>query len=573
MNGDLENPDDWETYAGAFETIAGWNDELFAAGTEEELFRTVIEIALEELDLSTATVYRFDETAAKLRPEATSRESAEPVSPGENPIWEAFRNGTTAVCDEDGTAKEENGSGYRIVVPLGHNSVLIAKGAERPEEAGDVVAIVRTLCITANATLERIQYDAQLRERDRELRQRERTLERTERIQETYRSVTQAAIAADTRDELDTAICERFVENDVVEFAWVGTIDRTDGTLSPRAWAGAERGYLERTPIDLDTSEELSAQAVRDNRVRVLDNVASGAGDERWRSAALERGFRSVMAIPIFDDDILYGVLTAYADRPNAFEGAAELAGDTGHLIGHAITKIQCQDGLSAHTLTELDVEITAPVCFFVRFVRETETEVSFEAMSPAEDGSVWVFVRAEDPELLVEYAERSVAVSDVERLRGDTETNIVRGRFDDSFIGSFLSRYGISLESASATPEEVRLTVSIPPSMTPRQALEIIDSEYPGATLLAKRENRQRDGGFLTSRLSLLDRLTDRQREIVERAYREGYFETPKQTTGKSLASSMDISTSAFHNHLRAAESELFSWLFDSGPDSATNS
>jgi predicted DNA binding protein len=61
-----------------------------------------------------------------------------------------------------------------------------------------------------------------------------------------------------------------------------------------------------------------------------------------------------------------------------------------------------------------------------------------------------------------------------------------------------------------------------------------------------------------------VFDRLTDRQREIVERAYRAGYFETPKQATGEALAAEMDISTSAFHNHLRAAESELFSWLFD---------
>ena len=566
MSGRFEDPSDWEAYAEAFETIADWNDELFAAETARRLFRTVIDVALEDLGLSTATIYCFDEETAELHPEATSMGSVEPIPPGSNPVWEAFRNGTTAVCGGKKTAECDDGTdGYRLAVPLGEDCVLTASGRARTGEASDVVAVVRALCITANSTLERIRYEARRQERKQELKQRAGRIERTERIRETCRNVSQAAVSADTRDELDTTVCDRLIENEVVEFAWIGELDRSNGTLSSRAWAGAEQGYLERTPIDLGDSEEPSVSAVGDNEVCIVDNIASGAGDKRWRSEALERGFRSVIAVPLLDDGIRHGVITVYGDRPNAFDGATEIATGLGNLIGHAITKIQCQDGLLAHTATELDVEITAPACFFVRFVRETETGVFFEAMSPTEDGSTRVFVGAEKPELLVKHADRAVAVKSVDRIESGTGTNIVRSQFDDSFIGSFLSRHGITLRSASATPEEVRITVSIPPSMTPRQALETIDSEYSGATLLAIREKQERNDGPVTSRLSLLDRLTDRQREVVERAYREGYFETPKKTTGESLASSMEVSTSAFHNHLRAAEAELFSWLFDS--------
>ena len=569
MNGRFEDPSDWQTSASAFEAVADWNDELFASETVQELFRTVIDITLEDLGLSTATAYCFDEAAAKLRPETTSMGAVDSVPPGESPVWKAFRDGTTVVCGGDDAMEcGDETDRYRLAVPLGEDCVLTASGRARTGEASDVVAVLRALCITAGSTLERIRYEARLQEREQELKQRARRIERTERIRETCRNVTQATISADTRNELDATVCDRLIENEIVEFAWIGELDRSNGTLSSRAWAGAEQGYLERTPIDLGDSEEPSISAVRDNEVYVVDNIASGAGDERWHSKALERGLRSVIAIPLLDGGVRHGVLTVYGARPNAFDEATEIAADLGNLIGQTITKIQCQDGLLAHTATELDVEITAPACFFVRFVRETETGVFFEAMSPAEDGSTRVFVRAENPELLIEHADRAVAVEAVDRLENGTETNIVRSRFDDSFIGSFLSRHGITLRSASATPEEVRITVSIPPSMTPRQALEVIDSEYPGATLLAIREKQKRNDGPVTSRLSLLDRLTDRQREVVERAYRAGYFETPKRTTGKSLASSMDVSTSAFHNHLRAAEAELFSWLFDSDPE-----
>jgi predicted DNA binding protein/GAF domain-containing protein len=561
MSGRFGNAPDWGGYTEAFEIVAGWNGELLGSETEAELFRRVLDIALEDLQLSTVTIYRFDEEAATLRPAATSMAAADPVSPGDNPVWEAFRNETPTVFERD-RSETDGESEYQFAVPLGEDCVLVAGGGERLDD-GEIVEIVRTLCLVAESVLTGTQYERQLRECDRELTRRRREIERIEKITETYRDVAQAAVLADTSEDLNRGICDRLVENDVVEFAWIGELDRTSEEITPREWAGSERGFLEHAPIDLDAPDEPTARAARSNDVTVIENLASGSGDDHRRSEALERGFRSVMAIPLSHDGILHGVVTIYADRSDAFEGATEPANEIGSLVGHAITAIRCQNGLLSHTSTELDVEITAPACFFARFVRETETSVSFEAMSPAEDGSVVVFVRAEDPGLLVQYAEKAVAVGSVERFECDADEDIVKGRFDDSFIGSFLSTYGITLESASATPEEVRITVSIPPGMTARQALDIVNSEYPNSVLLAKRERQRAAEGPIASRNSLLDQLTDRQREVVEHAYREGYFETPKQVTGESLAASMDISASAFHNHLRSAEAELFSWLF----------
>ncbi len=561
---------DGEVCRGAFGTVCGWKDRLSAAETEPELFRTVVEIALEDLQLSTVTVFYLDEGAATLRPEATSEEAVDPVSPGEHPIWGPFKSGAATVFDGAGSGtgiETDDELGYQFAVPFGKNGVIAAGGAERPDDDG-VVEAVRLLCVMAESALAQIQYKTQLREHDRALEQQTRQIQRTERITETYRRVIRATISADTQSELDTAICDGILENDIVEFVWIGELNRAKEEIAPREWAGSEQGYLENAPFKLDGDGEPTVRAARDNGVSVVDNVAADHDHERWRSEALERGFRSVMAVPLSHDGILHGVVTIYADRPNAFEAATDLASETGGLIGYATTAIQRKNSLMTYTSTELDVRITAPACFFVRFIRETGTGISFEAMYPGNEGSVVVLARADAPELLFEYAEKAVTVESVELLEDGPGGDIVKGRFDNSFIGSFLSSHGIVLEGASATPEEVRITVSIPPQMSVRQALEIIDAEYPGSTLLAKRENQTRSEAPIASRLQLLERLTDRQREVVKRAYQEGYFETPKQATGESLAASMDLSASAFHNHLRNAEDELFTWLFDDGSE-----
>lgn len=65
MSGSFEDPSDWKAYAEAFELIADWNDELFAVETVRKLFGTVIDIALEDLRLSTVTIYCFDEETAE----------------------------------------------------------------------------------------------------------------------------------------------------------------------------------------------------------------------------------------------------------------------------------------------------------------------------------------------------------------------------------------------------------------------------------------------------------------------------------------------------------------------------
>ncbi|MFD1633984.1 helix-turn-helix domain-containing protein [Haloplanus ruber] len=58
--------------------------------------------------------------------------------------------------------------------------------------------------------------------------------------------------------------------------------------------------------------------------------------------------------------------------------------------------------------------------------------------------------------------------------------------------------------------------------------------------------------------------RLTDRQREVLERAHEMGYFERPKGANAGEVAAALDISRSTFSEHLGAAQSKLLDAILE---------
>lgn len=66
-----------------------------------------------------------------------------------------------------------------------------------------------------------------------------------------------------------------------------------------------------------------------------------------------------------------------------------------------------------------------------------------------------------------------------------------------------------------------------------------------------------------LAGRSRFIDRLTDRQLEVVRTAYHAGYFTSPRESTGEEIAAALDISSQAFYQHIRAAQRKLFEAAF----------
>ena len=61
--------------------------------------------------------------------------------------------------------------------------------------------------------------------------------------------------------------------------------------------------------------------------------------------------------------------------------------------------------------------------------------------------------------------------------------------------------------------------------------------------------------------------KLTARQLEVLQTAYRMGYFERPRRTNGTEVAAALDVDPSTFAEHLAAAERKLLGDALEDGP------
>ena len=171
-----------------------------------------------------------------------------------------------------------------------------------------------------------------------------------ERITTVMRDLNQALVHASTRAEIDRRVCEIISQSDPYLFAWIGDHDPESNTVTGRAAAGVEAGYLEQ--IEITTDETQTAQgptgaAIRTRTVQAMQNIPEDPAYDPWRDAALERGYRSSASVPLVYDGTLYGVLNIYADRVGAFEAnERELLAELGETIAYALDDVQVREEL-----------------------------------------------------------------------------------------------------------------------------------------------------------------------------------------------------------------------------------
>ena len=60
------------------------------------------------------------------------------------------------------------------------------------------------------------------------------------------------------------------------------------------------------------------------------------------------------------------------------------------------------------------------------------------------------------------------------------------------------------------------------------------------------------------------LDRLTERQQEVIQAAYDMGYYEVPRETSTAAVAAELEIDPSTVAEHLQRAERNLLSQFLD---------
>jgi len=209
------------------------------------------------------------------------------------------------------------------------------------------------------------------RRRERTLREQRDELETLDRVNRLIRDVDAALVGAETRDEIERAVCDRLADSGPYEFALVVAFE-DDRRFVPRAWADSGEEYVDEVfPVEPDRLEDsLGVRALQTGEIQVVANVEHDPSFEPWMGPPLRREFRALAVVPVRYGDQTDGVLAVYADRPDAFDEREQAAlAQLGETVGHAITAVERKeraDVLTAmHGATRelLHAETTDEVC------------------------------------------------------------------------------------------------------------------------------------------------------------------------------------------------------------------
>lgn len=176
-------------------------------------------------------------------------------------------------------------------------------------------------------------------------REREKVL-RLSRIQSVLSSINSLIVRSSDRGHLLDSACRIAVEQGNFGAAWIGMLDDSSGDLRTVAWSGLDIARLAGDAQALDECVRrgvgIVARAIAEKRAAFSNDLAADPKESltvRMR-AALDHGFRSLVALPLLVRQKAIGVMQLFAREPGVIDESelrllTEIAGDVSFALEH----------------------------------------------------------------------------------------------------------------------------------------------------------------------------------------------------------------------------------------------
>jgi len=174
-----------------------------------------------------------------------------------------------------------------------------------------------------------------------EIAERQRAEKALHRLNRELRAISdcnQALMRATDEQTLLNDVCRIVCDEAGYRMAWVGYPENDNAkTVRAVARAGAEDGYLASAGItwaDTEQGRGPSGTSIRSGKSDCIQDFTTDPKAAPWRDSALQRGYRSSIALPLKDEgENTFGILCIYSTEPKAFfpdevRLLEELAGD-----------------------------------------------------------------------------------------------------------------------------------------------------------------------------------------------------------------------------------------------------
>ena len=400
----------------------------------------------------------------------------------------------------------------------------------------------------------------------------ERALDRERRSKE---MLLQLVTSGSTRAEVGRHLCTQLVSEQGYVCAWVGMLDDRRGII-PLSTAGTT-AYIEAaidpgeqasessepTFVALSEDEFVTKSLTTSASVADSDHAASerrADEDARWTEYARQYGFETATAVPIRYDETTFGVLSVYGgesaridDRERSlFEEYAETLGYVFHTTAWKRTRLS-----SATTTVRFRFEDGRLPLTTLLSALPPETTIRSRIVIPRNNTSTLYIVTVEGTtvDTLVDAVENTEAIRSIDVYR--TTDGVRCGLIVESPVPERCLRDGES-EHLHTIAEDghVDVTAVLGNKTTVQQCVDRftkVTGCTPAATLCTDHAQSTK------TESARIDRLTDRQRQVLELATSAGYFERPRRNNTEALAEMLDITRSTFTQHLRAAQRKMF--------------
>jgi len=385
------------------------------------------------------------------------------------------------------------------------------------------------------------------------------------------RQAEERIIEAERPSAVHEGLCRELGRSETFALAWVGEIDVRAGELVPRATAGEGRTSVESVDLALDAEEPPPAVAAATARERRHEPaIRGGLATRAWRREALATGFRSVLAVPIGDPDDLVGVLAVYSREPDGFDEESQRAiAYLGALGGYALETLAHRDAFFGATPVEVKLRVLTSETALGRLTSALDGQLEVLSVVPGRGDAVrLVFTAERPPEATLEAARAVPGVGPVEHHADRAEVPVFEATCAAGSLLSAVTAYGGILRAVSGDETGLWLSVSHGQDVDVRSYVEAVRVAFPGTAIVARRVHDDAMEPGRRFRADYAAELSDRQREVFEAAYFDGYFGWPRERTGSEIADSLDISQPAFSRHPSAAQRKLGALLFEGPPE-----
>lgn len=131
----------------------------------------------------------------------------------------------------------------------------------------------------------------------------------------------QLIIREENEEQLLINICKAAVEEIGYKLAWIG-FAMEDKTVVPVASAGFSKDYLNKIKItcsDDEFGQGPTGQAIKTGKSIVMQDIINNPKFLPWRESAIEKGFKSSVAIPLLYDEKILGAFNIYSEEKDVF--------------------------------------------------------------------------------------------------------------------------------------------------------------------------------------------------------------------------------------------------------------